>query len=94
MTQQDAVYLVDEFLPYWDRGLRGNTITFWYEAERILRDRSEIEPRSCPCHWRGMAMEVKARYNQRQQEITDLYEQATNPIPAKSTRTRGRKKKS
>ena len=90
MTQQEAVWLVEEFLPYWDRGLRGNTMPIWYESERILRDRDEIEPRSCPCQWRGLAMEVKARYSQRQEEIDKLYEEATQP----KTTTRGRPKKS
>ena len=73
MTKQDVVWLVEEFLPYWDRGLRGNTIEYWYRAEMILRDRDEIEPRSCPCHWKGLAMEVKARYSQRQTEIDTIY---------------------
>lgn len=74
MTKEEAVWLVDVFLPYWNRGLRGNTIDVWYEAERILRDKDKIEPRSCPCHWKGMAMEIKARYSQRQAEIEQLYE--------------------
>ena len=93
MTTQEAVWLIDEFKPYWERGLRGKTMPFWYEAERILRDRTEIEVRSCPCHWRGLAMEVKARYSQREQEILSLYEEATTSTTATPTRTRGRRKK-
>lgn len=85
MTKAEAVWLVEEFLPYWDRGLRGNTMPIWYKAEMILRDRDEIEPRSCPCHWRGLALEVKARYNQRQAEIEALYNE---PEKAKKGRPR------
>ena len=90
MTTEEAVWLVDVFLPYWNQGLRGKTMPIWYEAERILRGKTEIEPRSCVCHWKGMAMEVKARYSQRQTEIETLYNDYQTSL---TKTTRGRRKK-
>jgi len=90
MTKQEAVWLVEEFLPYWDRGLRGNTIGIWYEAERILLGAEQINKRECTCHWKGLAMEVKARYNQHQPTIEALYnepEKTKRGRPKKTTTT-------
>ena len=92
MTTEEAVWLVEVFLPKWNHGLRGNTMDYWYEAERILKGADKIEPRSCPCHWKGLAMEVKARYSQHQETITKLYEDYKNPTP--EPLARGRKRKS
>ena len=86
MTKEEVVWLVEEFLPYWDRGLRGNTMPIWYKAEMILTEATNINPRSCPCHWRNVALEVKARYSQRQEEIERIYNE-----PEKTTRGRPKK---
>lgn len=90
MTKAEAVWLVEEFLPYWERGLRGNTIGYWYRAEQILKGADEIEKRSCNCQWKSLAVEVKHRYAQHQAEIDRLYnepEKKKKGRPKKSTTT-------
>ena len=77
MTEKEAIYLVEQFENRAKgRILKGEVTNIYYEAERILKGRAEIQKRGCTCEYKNMARIVSSLFDQHKDEIYRLYEQA------------------
>lgn len=64
----DYLYLKEEFPKFQGRGLRGEVLQAYYEAERILKGLDKINKRTCGCNYGAMGREVDRLYTQWQKE--------------------------
>lgn len=73
MTTEEAVYIVEQWVPIKDRGLTNKTIDVWYETERILRGWTKPQHRGCKCEYKALSRMVHSFYSQYESEINELY---------------------
>lgn len=63
MNDKDRQYLREVFDPVKEYTLRGETLSIFYEAERILTGATKTYPRGCSCELGGLKEKVIRLYN-------------------------------
>lgn len=63
MSEQEEKWLEEVFPQHRGRTIRKETLSVYYEAERLLRGKEKIEKRSCSCQFRSMAESVHVLYD-------------------------------
>ena len=86
LTQQDAIWLKDEYSKVIDKRIDHSTINTHLKAFNLMKNSNESVP-SCKCQWRGAAQVTQGMYDQYKYEIEVLANGVTKS-------KRGRKKSS
>ena len=63
MKDEDKNYLLEVFPIHRGRTIRGETLAVYYETERILTNKEQIQKRDCSCQFRSMADNVHVLYD-------------------------------
>lgn len=63
MKVEDTIYLKEVFPQHRGRTIRGETLAVYYETERILQGKQQIQKRGCSCEFRSMAENVHMLYD-------------------------------
>jgi len=69
--------------------LQGQVLEDYYEAERLLKGKDEIDKRSCTCHYKSLAKMVNSLWDQYKQTVLDIY----NEGPKEETKKRSSRSK-
>lgn len=82
MNIEEAIWLKEEFIPnHQGRMLKGSTLSAYYEAERILKNKDKIDRRGCTCQYRDLARLVNSMMDQYSSKINELYNEKSKNTP-------------
>ena len=63
MKDSEKTYLKEVFPQHRGRTIKGETLAVYYETERILKQKEQIQKRGCSCEFRSMAEKVHTLYD-------------------------------
>ena len=63
MSEQEEKWLEETFPSHRGKTLRRETLSVYYEAERLLKNKESITKRTCSCQYRSMAEGVHVLYD-------------------------------
>lgn len=72
LNKQQSSYILDGEKKYAGRIMKGDTLSWYYETERLLRGWDTTKPRGCSCEYRALANEVHSLIGQHRSYIESI----------------------